>query len=60
MYRERGQSVVLFTARFDPARVPGKSIEERLDLVIPLDRAVFGRTNRMDEALHLIMDMLER
>jgi len=50
----------LFTARFDPARVPSLSDEQRLRLVAEVQRSVFGRTNRYDEALHLVLDMLER
>ena len=55
-----GQRVLLFTAMFDPARVPGLSEEERLRLVVQVERSVFARTNRYDEALHYIMDVLER
>jgi CheY-like chemotaxis protein len=54
------QPVLLFTSRFDPTRLPGKSSDERLELVSRLQRIVFARTNRMDEALHYIIDMLER
>ena len=55
-----GQRVLLFSARFDPAHLPGASDEERLRLVTEVQRTVFARTNRYDEALHLILDMLER
>ena len=60
VFERSGQRVLLFTTRFDPARVPGLSDEERLRLVIEVERSVFGRTNRYDEALHLVLDMLER
>jgi hypothetical protein len=52
--------VLLFTARFNPATVPNKSDQERLALVRLVQRCVFGITNRTDEALHLILDILER
>jgi CheY-like chemotaxis protein len=55
-----GQRVLLFTARFDPARLPGATAEERLRLVVEVQRTVFARTNRYDEALHYILDVLER
>jgi integrase len=60
VYARWSQQILLFTARFDPVALPGKSPEERLALVKQLERSVFGRTNRMDVALHLIMDVLER
>ncbi len=60
VFERWGQRVLLFTARFDPARVPGLSDEKRLRLVTEVQRSVFGRTNRYDEALHLVLDMLER
>jgi CheY-like chemotaxis protein len=60
VFERWGQRVLLFTARFDPARVPGLSDEERLRLVTEVQRSVFGRTNRYDEALHLVLDVLER
>ena len=52
--------ILLFTARFNPATVPGKTDQERLALVRLVQRCVFGVTNRTDEALHLILDILER
>jgi CheY-like chemotaxis protein len=55
-----GMRVLLFTARFNPATVPNKSDQERLALVRLVQRCVFGITNRTDEALHLILDILER
>lgn len=60
VFERSRQRVLLFTARFDPARVPGLSDEERLRLVVEVERSVFARTNRYDEALHYIMDVLER
>lgn len=54
------QPIILFTARFNPATLPGWSDGERLELVHELERTVFGRTNRMDVALHLVLDILER
>lgn len=60
VFERWGQRVLLFTARFDPARLPGVSDEERLLLVAEVQRSVFARTNRYDEALHFILDVLER
>lgn len=60
VFKRTGQRTILFTARFDPAWIPGASDAERLQLVRALGPAVFGRTNRFDEALHLILDQLER
>jgi CheY-like chemotaxis protein len=60
VFERWGQQVLLFTARFDPARLPGVSDEERLRLVSEVQRSVFARTNRYDEALHYILDVLER
>lgn len=51
---------LLFTGRFNPATLPGASDTERLALVERLRRCVFATTNRMDEALHYILDVLER
>jgi len=55
-----GHRVLLFTAQFDPATVPNLSDKELLELVKGVERTVFGRTNRYDEALHLVLDLLER
>lgn len=60
VYERSGQRVLFFTARFDPARLPGISDQERLQLVTEVQRSVFARTNRYDEALHYILDLLER
>jgi hypothetical protein len=38
----------------------GISDQERLSLVQLCEKYVFARTNRMDEALHYILDLLER
>lgn len=51
---------LLFTSHFNPATLPGATDAERLELVERLQRCVFATTNRMDEALHYILDMLER
>jgi hypothetical protein len=51
---------LLFTAHFNPATLPGTTDAERLELVERLRRCVFATTNRMDEALHYVLDMLER
>jgi hypothetical protein len=51
---------LLFRARFNPATMPGRSESERLELVRAVQKNVFGITNRTDEALHLILDVLER
>lgn len=55
-----GLRSLLFTARFDPATLPGATPAERLELVEQVRRSVFAITTRMDEALHYILDMLER
>lgn len=60
VFERWSRPVLLFTARFDPATLPGKSSDERLELVARLQRSVFARTNRFDEALHYVLDMLER
>jgi CheY-like chemotaxis protein len=60
VFEHFGQRVLLFTARFDPAQVPGLSDAARLELVAEVQRSVFARTTRYDEALHYILDLLER
>jgi CheY-like chemotaxis protein len=60
VYQRWNQPVILYTTHFDPARAPGMSTEDRLLLVQRVDKAVFGRTNRTVELVHLILDMLER
>jgi CheY-like chemotaxis protein len=60
VYERWQQQILLFSGKFNPATVPNWSVEDRLRLVVDLQRGVFGHTNRVDVALHLIMDMLER
>lgn len=60
VFSRTGQQTILFTARFDPLRLPGASDAERLALARTISRVVSGRTNRYDEVLHLILDTLER
>jgi CheY-like chemotaxis protein len=60
VFDDWGQQVLLFTLRFDPARLPDVSDEERLRLVRQVQRTVFARTKGTDEGLHYILDMLER
>ena len=60
VFDDWGQEVLLFTLRFDPARLPNASDEERLRLVEEVQRTVFAITNSTDEGLHYILDMLER
>jgi CheY-like chemotaxis protein len=60
VYSSQGMRVLLFTARFDPATMPGLTDKQRLELVEVVRRCIFGLTNRTDEALHLILDILER
>jgi CheY-like chemotaxis protein len=60
VFAQWSQQVVLFTARFDPTRLPDTSDHDRLELTRRVATVVFGRTNRYDEALHLILDVLER
>jgi hypothetical protein len=55
-----GLRTLLFTARFDPTTFPGATDAQRLELVKRIRRCVFATTNRMDEALHYILDVLER
>lgn len=60
IYGHWGMRVLLFTAQFNPATMPGRTDSERLELVEIVRKCVFGMTNRTDEALHLILDVLER
>jgi CheY-like chemotaxis protein len=55
-----GMRSLLFTMRFNPATLPGATDAERLKLVERLQRCVFAITNRTDEALHYVLDLLER
>lgn len=60
VHERYGQQVLLFTARFNPATLPGASDSERLRLVQELRETTFAITNRMDAALHYVVDLLER
>jgi CheY-like chemotaxis protein len=60
VFARTGQQTILFTARFDPLRLPEAGDAERLALALTVSRVVSGRTNRYDEVLHLILDTLER
>jgi CheY-like chemotaxis protein len=60
VFKRWGLRVLLFTGRFNPATLPGATDAERLELVKQLQRCVFASTNRMDEALHYTLDILER
>ena len=60
VFKRWGLRVLLFTGRFNPATLPGATDAERLELVEQLQRCVFASTNRVDEVLHYILDILER
>lgn len=60
VFQRFGQKIILFTPRFEPATLPGLTADERLEIVSLVRRVVFGRTNYFDEALHLVLDVLER
>ena len=60
VFKGWGMRTLLFTMRFNPATLPGATDAERLELVERLQRCVFATTNRTDEALHYILDVLER
>lgn len=55
-----GTRTILFAGRFEPTAVPGLSPEESLALTRRVDSVTFGRTNRADELIHLVLDLLER
>jgi hypothetical protein len=55
-----GQRPLLFVVRFNPTELPGATTEKKLSVTQLVDRTTFGRTTRYDEALHMILDMLER
>lgn len=55
-----GIRTILFTGRFRPTSVPGLNADEAVLLADSIDRATFGNTNRPDELVHLIIDLLER
>jgi CheY-like chemotaxis protein len=60
VYDSWGMRVLLFTARFNPATMPDRTDRQRLELVEIVRMCVFGMTNRTDEALHLMLDVIER
>ena len=60
VFKHSGQKIVLFTGRFSPLTMPGMSADERLELAKLVDSAVVGVTYRFDDAIHLILDVLER
>jgi CheY-like chemotaxis protein len=60
VFERWGQKVILFTGRFDPTRVPNMDESGRLQIARKVDDYVFGRANRFDEVLHLILDQVER
>lgn len=60
VFERHRQRTILFTGLFDPATVPGLDEQARLQLSREVSQVTFGRTNRFDEALHLIIDVLER
>jgi CheY-like chemotaxis protein len=60
VFNRYGLRILLFTGRFNPATLPGATDAERLELVKQLQRSVFAATNRTDEAVHYILDILER
>jgi hypothetical protein len=55
-----GQRPLLFVGLFDPTTLPHKTTDEKLEVTRLVDLVTFGRTNRYDEVLHMILDMLER
>ncbi len=59
-FQRWGQKAILATARFDPTRLPEATDRERLELTRRVSDTVFGRTNRLDEVIHLTLDMIER
>jgi CheY-like chemotaxis protein len=60
VFEQWRQRVLLFTARFDPTNLPNSDAAERLEMVRLVLQVTFGRTNRYDEAVHLVLDVLER
>lgn len=60
VYDQWNQRVIIFSAMFNPSEVPGLSLDARMDLVSRVGRTVFARTNRADEVLHYLLDILER
>jgi hypothetical protein len=60
VFSKWGQRLVLFSRRFDPTRLPGATNEERLAVARRVGQFTFGCASRVDEALHLILDVVER
>jgi hypothetical protein len=60
VFSQWGQQALLFTARFEPTQLPEATDTDRLAIARLVDEVTFGRTNRFDEVLHLILDVLER
>lgn len=60
VFKGWGMRSLLFTSRFNPATLPRATDAQRLELVERLRRCVFATANRMDEALHYVLDILER
>ena len=58
--QQTGARTILFTGRFRPTSVPGLTPDQLLELVRTIEAATFGRTNRAEELIHLILDVLER
>lgn len=59
-FSQTGIRTILFTGRFRITAVPGLTPEDIVKLAEAVDSATFGRTNRADELIHLILDQLER
>jgi CheY-like chemotaxis protein len=52
--------VILVSGSFSPFTLPDRSDAERLDVARTVGESAFGLTNRFDEAMHFILDVLER
>jgi hypothetical protein len=59
-FEQTGLRTILFAGQFRPTSVPGLTPQQLVDLARTVDSATFGRTNRADELIHLILDVLER
>jgi CheY-like chemotaxis protein len=46
VFQQWGRKTILFSARFNPLTVPGRSVEERLELAREVQSTVFGTTGR--------------
>jgi CheY-like chemotaxis protein len=55
-----GLRPILFVGRFNPATLPSASPAQRLELIQRIQRSTFAITNRVDEVLQYVLDMLER